>query len=96
MKALRISRLCVVVAMLFGLFAAWSAAVPQQLSTSQELGTSDEGVTGGCVEYAQCINKNPYDCSNPLEGGDPSCTGRYVPDCHWWDWGEVEWSCPEP
>ena len=92
MKALRISRLCVVVAMVFGLFAAWSAAVPQQLSTSQELGTSDEALTGGCGN-PYCTTNNPYDCSHLAYGGDPSCTGWYRPSCNWEGPGEKEYSC---
>lgn len=76
MKALTFSRLCLIGALILGLFSAWSATAPGQLR---------EYYRGG-----QCHNRcsgisGPNDCSSPCTGDQYACK-RVLgdsPDCNW-------------
>ena len=78
MKALKISHLCLVGALMLGLMVAWSAASPQQLLSSD--------IVGGCWECTSCSSQpcNEYDPA--CGGGGRTCFGNDSTidnDCSW-------------
>jgi len=95
MKALKISRLCFIVALLLGLLLAWSTATPQLISGKQisgaECGCDDvHSTTCPALPDKEC-NEYCYRCD---ETGDGNCTNKAThcgcadpyDDCVNWLW----------
>ena len=97
MKTLSISSVCLVGALMLGLFAAWGATAPQVITGEQIAGGGcpcsnvrpktcpDKGDYTCEKEAVQCNTTGDLECSNVNQSGCfPSikCVGQYNQDCY--------------
>lgn len=96
MKALTFSRVCLIGALMLGIFITWSIAVPQQISADRLVGadigcacsTYDEANCGGSgcgLKYWKCTHGGEDTC---YKGGSPhncisdiNCNNHYNEFC---------------